>query len=78
MGRTGLTGTGLTGTGLTGLRERLSALGGELGAGVEPAGRYIVEARLPLTGMVTPMSADRSSDPGSDPGVDRPADRSAG
>jgi len=36
------------GTGLTGLRERLVALGGDLAAGTESGGRFVVQARLPL------------------------------
>ena len=37
------------GHGLAGLRERVTALGGHLAAGPEPAGRFTVEARLPAT-----------------------------
>lgn len=36
------------GTGLAGLRERLVSLGGDLAAGPEPGGRFLVQARLPL------------------------------
>lgn len=36
------------GTGLTGMRERVTALGGELSAGPRPAGGFRVLARIPL------------------------------
>jgi two-component system, NarL family, sensor histidine kinase DesK len=44
------TGTGTsTGTGLVGLRERLTGLGGELTAEATAGGRFLLQARLPLT-----------------------------
>jgi signal transduction histidine kinase len=36
------------GQGLTGMRERVALLGGELSAGSEPGGGFVVAARLPL------------------------------
>ena len=38
-----------SGTGLVGLRERLAGLGGDLTAEALPGGRFLLQARLPLT-----------------------------
>ena len=36
-----------TGTGLIGLAERVTLAGGELESGVDPAGSFVLRARLP-------------------------------
>jgi two-component system sensor histidine kinase DesK len=42
------------GNGLVGLSERLVTLGGDLVAKLEPDGRFLVQARLPLPGLQSP------------------------
>ncbi len=39
-----------TGHGLAGMRERVAMLGGELDAGPDPAGGFVVAVRIPLQG----------------------------
>jgi signal transduction histidine kinase len=50
-----------TGSGITGMRERTSALGGELYAGPAPAGGFRVRARLPLPPDATHEPAPASA-----------------
>jgi signal transduction histidine kinase len=41
------------GQGLVGMRERVERFGGQLAAGPEPSGAYVVRARIPVPGGET-------------------------